>query len=95
MSDSTNVAYAPDIERITDAARSSGLFLIHRGDGVLRAPHHGREDRLRETIEQVEADTVILVNLSDHKNRKHTGDFGYAAAALGYCLGDDGMKVTS
>ena len=92
---STNVAYAPDVERITDVGPVIGAdFLFVEGSALFGTPLHGPEVGLRETIEQVKADTVILVNLSEHKARKHTGDLNDAAAVLGYCLGDDSMTVT-
>lgn len=91
----TNIAYAPDVERITDVGPAAGAdFLFVEGAALFGTPLHGPEDRLRETIEQVGADTVILVNLSEHKARRHTGDLDDTATALDYCLGDDGTTVT-
>jgi hypothetical protein len=44
---------------------------------------------LRKTVETVDADRTVLVNVSEHKARQHTAALDRLAADDGCELGDD------
>ena len=89
-SSDVRVVYAPDVrEFIDDQTPADPDLLVVDGAALLGTPLHGPADVLRKTVETVDADRTVLVNVSEHKARQHTAALDRLAADDGCELGDD------
>jgi hypothetical protein len=91
----TKVVYAPDVKAFRDCETPAEPDLLFvDGAALLGTPLHGPEELLRTTIEAVNADRIVLLNVSEHKARQHTEDLDRIATASGYELGMDFKTYT-
>jgi len=85
-----SVCYAPDMRQWLDGPPEADVdLLVCEGAAVLGQPVHGPRGELRATIEATDAARVVLVNVNEHIQRKHTAQLGQIARESGYELGAD------
>ncbi|WP_436911671.1 MBL fold metallo-hydrolase [Halosimplex marinum] len=86
----TTVGYAPDMRSFVGGPpdRTYDLFVCE-GAAVLGQPVHGPGDELREAIDAVDAERVVLVNANEHIQRAHTDELRARATDAGFELGSD------
>jgi phosphoribosyl 1,2-cyclic phosphodiesterase len=83
-------AYAPDMRRFHEGPPDADVdLLVCEGAAILGQPVHGPRDELRDAIEAADADRVVLVNVNEHVQRKHTDELRSIATDFGYELGTD------
>ena len=88
--DGSTVCYAPDMRRWYENPPTADVdLLVCEGAAVLGQPVHGPTDELLAAIDAVDADRVVLVNVNEHLQRKHTGELAAVAADHGCELGVD------
>jgi len=88
--DDSAVCYVPDMRQFLSGPPDGDVdLLVCEGAAVLGQPVHGPKDELLAAIESVDADRVVLVNVNEHLQRKHTEELRSIAASHGFELGRD------
>lgn len=87
---SSKLVYAPDLRTIPDSSNgyeNADIALIE--GGVFGAESHGYTDEILGSIEKVDADRTVLVNISEHLNQMDTEEIEGKARSMGYEIWDD------
>lgn len=89
-SESSTVAYAPDMRGLVDGPPDADVdLLVCEGAAALGQPVHGPRDELLDAIAAFDAERVVLVNVNEHLQRAHTDELQARAADLGFELAAD------
>lgn len=86
----SKVVYAPDVRTIPESSsgyENADIALIE--GAVFAAESHGHTDEILGSIEMVDADRTVLVNISEHLNQMKTEEIEEEARSLGYEIWDD------
>lgn len=75
--DETCVVYAPDVDRfpsVPDCCRDADVVFFE--GSVLGGHPNDGADSLREDLDRIDGDRVVLTNVSEHALERHTDDIG-------------------
>lgn len=86
--EASSTCYAPDMRRWVEAPDDIDL-LVCEGAAILGQPVHGPREQLQTAIETADAERVVLVNVNEHLQRRHTDELASIAAEAGYEVGSD------